>query len=433
MTSNQRKFDIYTVKMSGIASQPQNFYIRLNSSNPPEKSSYFNTVTKFENKLFQPIRIEDYKLAITDLHIRGELEMVGLRNFKDFKFTLVETIPSRNNLWLYRYDKYHSMTEISEMLERYFDIEENWQYKSENGYTTRIITPLEQKDAYIMVKTDFVIRTDLSSFLSEVDKIAAKNPTSGLTIPKAKAKILDELKNYEETEDNNVLFEYYETEKKLSGEEFSKLINLRIRELKAKESLKKKQELVAKELKKYPETQAMREVEPMNLKTFLEYVRATLNTHPLYQFFSWNYELIPDKNKYNIVLDSNRSYSSNFDKPYILLFKFSEKAKKLLQRNTTTINPLISLKNLNVEKVISVDYPSDFSAYVETTFIAHSIYGNRLKRVLKTIQLSKNNKNNKVTYSQHYPYPEWHNSGHYNLISAIGIMITDASGNEERW
>ena len=163
----------------------------------------------------------------------------------------------------------------------------------------------------------------------------------------------------------------------------------------------------------------------MTLSTLLEHIRATLNTHPLYSFFTWNMEKIPGREKYNIWLESNRSHE-NLEAPYQIKMLFNGKAVKMLQKDSQFFNPMKGLRNVAIDRIIEVDYDPTFPVYIECSEIENCIVGKREKRIIKTVLLK--NKSKKVEYEQHFPVREYHDSRKYNITSSIGIKLLDTSG-----
>ena len=262
--------------------QPTNFYIRLNPNLPSEKPHIKNSVSNFENKLNHTIHLEDYKIAMLDICLKGDLDSLTLNSPEDYKFSIYEIIPAYDQLDLLKSSKFHDDDIISETLDRYLDISENWQDVTTAGYTTTVLTSILNREDEVTVRTDLTLRTDLTSeFLPAVDKIASKTPAPGITIAKAEMELMDELQFFEQ-EGENVSFTYNNIKRTMNEKDFSDLIALRVRELKKKKSNKKKQELLERELDKYPETQRERKPTAMTLSMFLNHIRATLNIHPLY-------------------------------------------------------------------------------------------------------------------------------------------------------
>lgn len=409
------------------SNQATNFYIRLNSTLPSEKPHLNNTVSNFENKLNHTVHLADYKLALTDIHIKGTLDSLTLNRPEDYKFTIYETIPSYEELNELKSIKFHSTEKVSEMLNRYLDISDNWKHVSNDSYSTTILTSVLNREEQITLKTDFILRTDLGdyNFLTNVDKIAKKTPVPNITNAKAEIELVNELQFFDQ-DDENVSFTYNDIKRKMSVEDFEDLLALRIRELKKKNSNLKKQELLEREIKKLPETQKDRKTSAMSLSKFLDHIRATLNLHPLYSFFSWNYEKIPDRNKYNVKLSANRTYD-NFDDPCIIRMVFNEKTRKMLQKSSKIFNPMTGLRNVAIDEIIEVEYDSAFPVYIECSEIEECLLGKREKPIIKSIMLKKN-RNKKVEYAEHFSILEYHYSAKYNITSAIRIKLLDTSG-----
>ena len=408
--------------------QPHSFYLRLSSENIPEKSTYVNTVADFENLLSQSIYLEDYKICVNDLHIVGELGHQGLKTDKEYSFSIYETLPSYLQLKQFYETKYHSQNKISATLQRYFDILSGWRHVIHDNYTTTIITPYTQLNTGVLARTNMTIRPELADtkFLDDVDKIWETKYKPLKTDTDITAHLLNELKDFEQNE-NYTTFTYEKKKRTMLNDEFHDLLKLRIEEYKEHDVMTTKLELVQLELAKYRKTDTDRIPKAISLATFLKYVRCALNMHPLYSFYTWSKEQIkPGKDRYNITLNSNRAYE-NFDYPFKMQMVFSEKAKKVMQRSSSVIDPLNSLQNISIEKIIGIDYDQHFVAFLELNKINFSNFGNTIRRVIKTIQITRN-KNRRVDFSKHFAQNEFHSCDRLNYTTSIGVRLVDIDG-----
>lgn len=214
--------------------QATNFYIRLNSTLPSEKPHIKISISAFENRLNHTVHLEDYKIALLDICLKGDLDSLTLNSPEDYKFTIYETIPPYDVIEDFKSSKFHDDDIISEILDRYLDISENWQHVSTQGYTTSVLTSILNREDEVSVRTDLTLRTDLvSEFLPAIDKIASKTPAPGITIAKAEMELMDELQFFEQ-EGENVSFTYNNIKRTMKESKFSELIGIRARELKKK-------------------------------------------------------------------------------------------------------------------------------------------------------------------------------------------------------
>ena len=69
---------------------------------------------------------------------------------------------------------------------------------------------------------------------------------------------------------------------------------------------------------------------------------------------------------------------SNFKQPYKLVFTFSDKAKAILQKPTLTVNPADGWTNVEVKKVVSINYPKIINCFIHCDKLAHSTFGTAL-------------------------------------------------------
>lgn len=97
--------------------------------------------------------------------------------------------------------------------------------------------------------------------------------------------------------------------------------------------------------------------------------------HPLFTFYSFGYKPVQNNpDKYNVSFKLHRPVGSNFKQPYKLVFTFSDKAKAILQKPTLTVNPADGWTNVEVKKVVSINYPK----IINCDKLTHSTFGTAL-------------------------------------------------------
>ena len=398
--------------------QPSSFFIRLNSESQPGLSKTVNNVTSFVNDLPQAMKIENYRMSLNDVHIKGELDQIGLRTLDDYRLEITEILPSLDTLEKKMKSKFHSGMPISATLDRYFDIGANWAYRASRGWRTKILNPDDDRTSPLIVQTDFTIRTDLvdADFLNNVNTIGKSKPEIPLTDDQIRVTLEKELKNLVHG-DGETSFSYRNENRIMDTNEYEDLMLLRIKEFKTQLKNVMRREALKKELKKFPPVQSERECKPMSLKEFLAHVQMTLNTHPLFMFYTFDYtEVDGSQDKYNITLNTNRGLGGNFPMPYDLKFSFSEKARLILQTESSTINPAADLANMNVHKVVSINYPKIINCFIHCDKIAHSIYASSIRRVIKSLQLIRND-DMTCKYSAYFPVREWYDCENITLFA----------------
>ena len=198
---------------------------------------------------------------------------------------------------------------------------------------------------------------------------------------------------------------------------------LRIAEYKEWDEHVMRLELLDDELSNYPPVQIGREQGPIKLLTFLKHVQATLCTHPLYSFYKWNITDGVEGNRNNVRLESWMGDDKDGD----LKFIFSDKARKILQRNSSTLLPIEGLQNVLLNKELALNYPPSFTCFVTSGMVAYSVLGSGQAQVLKTIQLNRN-RNNKVEYSKHFKQLEYHNCDRFTPTYSIRMNLHDKNG-----
>ena len=404
------------------------FYVRLNSNLKTNHPFEQNTAANFSNTLVTPTPTEDHKIAVVDMHINGQLYSYGLKTVDDFTLTIVEELPPFKEVMNKILNKWKLYIPIDLDTDRSYRIIKSWSDgKVTERYNTTVSLDKESKHVPIMVSTDIVFRTSYTEeFLKKAREIKSKPVSLGLTDNAIRSILESDLRNYSRGI-AQTSYTYEGENITVDNDFFKNLVQLRIKEYKEIETEKvrecKLDDLIAKLEPDYVDD---REINKVNLGEFLYWLEGTLNMHPLYNFYTVDQER--SGVKANVTISSNRKL---VDKIGDVEFTFSEKVRKILQMETAYFNMVEGLTDVNVVKEIKLEYGSYVTAYIECNIIKHSTIGDDTRRIIKTIQLEKQ-KNNKVKFSKHFPYMEFHDCD-TNSITEIRIQLTDKNYNPLRF
>ena len=216
----------------------------------------------------------------------------------------------------------------------------------------------------------------------------------------------------------------------MSNAQYTELMAMRIDEHKRDKEIKIKEKKLQDEIIiKLPRELGEREMDKIDLVTFLKCVEVTLNTHPLYRFYLFNTKEIQGSNKYYATLVSNRDVH---DRVGTLQFAFTDKLKRVLQSRTATFDPIIGLRNVILDRGIQLDHSNSIMASIECSIISHSIFGTTLRKVIKSIYLT-GLKQNRVLYMNHFPFIKFHECKRQTPMATIQTRILESEGSEIRF
>ena len=366
--------------------QLNSFYIRLDSDFISNRTSQINDVANFENSLDQPLKLDNYNVALNDIHLQAVLDSNALSNSKDYNLTIIEKIDSFAKINNVSFNKWLVNKPITLTMERQKLIADNWAFVNTPGYTSRITTPFSEREIPVLLRTDIPIRTDLAhtEFLDDAEDIRTSDIEIEETDEHIRALLESELRELKKGA-TETSYSIHNMRYVLLNHEFESLMDARIQEWKKRRIFEVKLDMLQKELAKYPTYQNTWDIETLNLNDFLKHITATLWSHPLYAFYDFEHWPGSINNRVNVVLRSGR----HDDKSGDLLFKFSEKSKKILQSKTTEIDPILGLENVRYNSEISNEYPSSFPAYLEASLIDQSYVGCSSRKIIKTIVIDK--------------------------------------------
>ena len=281
------------------------------------------------------------------------------------------------------------------------------------------------------MRTDIVLKTTFHD--DTVEKIHAIRNDPDIKVELEDDEIREmleaELTNLVKS-DSIVTYTYDGRNVEMSNAQYSELMAMRIVEYKRDEEIKMKEKKLQDEIiSKLPRELGEREMDKIDLATFLKCVEVTLNSHPLYRFYSFNTTDIQGSNKYYATLVSNRDVH---DRVGTLQFAFTDKLKRVLQSRTATFDPIVGLRNVILDREIRLDHSNSIMASIECSVISHSIMGTTLRKVIKSIYLTRL-KQNRVLYTNHFPFIEFHECKRQTPTATIRIRILDSDGSEIRF
>ena len=229
----------------------------------------------------------------------------------------------------------------------------------------------------MFLRTDILIRTSFPSDI--INKIHQIRQDAKIKSPLEDEQIQDLLEeplNKLTKTDTETSYVYDGKLVNMNNYLYAELMKKRIAEYKRDDIAKQKSQLVERLINKLPREMDERELDKIDLSTFLKCVEVSLNTHPLYRFYAFQKTPIQGQDdKFYITLKAPKGIIKRVGS---LLFSFVDKLKRVLQGSVPTFDPMVGLRNVWLHKEIKLDYSSSIMAFVECSVITHSLMGTTL-------------------------------------------------------